>query len=418
MSEDEHEPDERGALPNSALQNPADLTELSPDGPRRTAPLFDDRPAVLKNPAELPPVEPDADRDLAFAKLSDDLDWVDKSAPTDEEIEARRLRHEAYKKRKRRQRRTRKALRIGAAVLLVIAVLTAFWFRYTFGGMERMPSVHGQAGVNTPGENFLLVGTNPGEPARTGPRIDWKDDFTASDLVMLIHVSGDKRSAFVISIPHDAALPLAGGGTGRLTDAFAAGGAKAYVRTVEEFTGARLDRVFTLDLNALRQMADIFEGVVVNAPTPLCGETAGPRRVDGLAALEYISLRSCMPGKDLDRVARQQSLMKALMRSAVDGGTVTHPWRVNKLLRAGAGHSTLEDGFGYPSILGTLFSFRHLRTANTTFLTVPVADRPYVTRDGVDYVRLDEAENARLWEAVRTDSVAQYLQLSGVPVSP
>ena len=305
--------------------------------------------------------------------------------------------------------------RISALIVLLLALLTAFWFRWTFGGMDRMPSVHGQAGVNTPGENFLLVGTNPGEPDRTGPRLSWKDDFASSDLVMLIHVPRDKKSMYVISIPHDSAVPIPGHGIGKLSDAYGFGGAKLYVRSVEELTGIRLDRVVTLDLNAFREMADIFDGIVVDAPTPLCGDAAGPRRVDGQAALEYISLQSCMPGKDLDRVARQQSLMKALMRSAVDGGTVTHPLRINKLLRAGAGHSTLEDGFGYPGILSTLWSFRHLRTSDTTFLTVPVAAQPLFSRNGVDYVRLDDTKDAQLWDALRTDSLAEYLQLSGVP---
>jgi LCP family protein required for cell wall assembly len=400
---------------NRSVSQPADLTELTQDGPRRTAPLFDNRPAVLKNPATLPP--PGEHTDLAeasFAKVASDLGWVDKPVPTEEETEARRERRELHRKKVRRQRRKKKVLIIGGSVLALLVVLGVVWFQYTFGGLERMPAVAGQAGADTPGRTFLVIGNNPNEPAagRAGGA-GWKADFANSDLVMLVHTDSDNKAMYVISIPRDSAVQIPGQGTGKLSDAYAAGGAPLYVKTVEELTGVRLDRVLTLDLNAFREMADVFQGVVVDVPAVVCDEPAGPRRLDGQGALDYIALRTCMPDQDLDRVARQQSLMKALMRSAVDGGTVTHPFRVNRLLRAGAGNSTVEDGFSYPGMVGTLWSLRSLRTSNTTFLTVPVAKQPLFQDGGVDYVRLDKNNSADLWAALRADTLAEYLLLSG-----
>jgi LCP family protein required for cell wall assembly len=386
---------------------------------RRARPLFDNRPAVLKNPAELP--EPGERKDpveAAFAKATEDLGWLDEPEPSEEERAARRERREAHKKKVRRQRRNRRILAAGGVGIALALVLGLLWYQYTFGGLDRMPAVAGQAGANTPGENFLVVGTNPREQvAGRDPRLGWANDFANSDLVMLLHLDRDRHSMYVISIPGSTAVELPGRGAGRLSDAYAVGGAKLYVRTVEELTGIRMDRVMTLDLNAFGEMADILGGVRVNVPAAVCGEPKEQRRMDGQEALEYIALRSCMPDKDLDRVARQQSLMKALMRAAVDGGTVTHPIRVNRLLRAGANHTTLENGFGFPSMFGTLWGMRGLRTSNTTFLTVPAAKRPIVTVDGVDYVRLDERKSADLWAAVRADRIAEYLQLSGTPTS-
>jgi anionic cell wall polymer biosynthesis LytR-Cps2A-Psr (LCP) family protein len=122
-------------------------------------------------------------------------------------------------------------------------------------------------------------------------------------------------------------------------------------------------------------------------------------------------MQPCLPRKDLDRVERQQSLMKAMMRGAVDGGMVTHPLAVNRMLRATAGHLALEKGFSYRSMLGTLWSMRHLRTSSTTFLTVPVAAKPLATQDGTDYVLLDEQADQELWTALREDRLAEYLAL-------
>lgn len=421
MTDDNNDDVSSDERPQDPLSEPAEgrhvgADQESPDGPRRTAPLFDDRPAVLKNPAQLP--EPGERKDLAeaaFERVADDLTWLEKPVPTEEEREARRERREQHKKKVRRQRRLRRTGIVAGLCLVLFVVFGLVWFRYVFGGLERMPSVAGQAGANTPGQNFLLVATNPSEPvADRDARLSWRNDFANSDMVMILHVTRDNRAMYVISIPGDSAMEIPGHGVGKLQDAYSVGGAKLYVRTVEELTGIRMDRVMAVDLNAFRDIADILGGVVVTVPSMLCEEPAGPRRLDGQAALEYIALRTCMPNKDLDRVARQQSLMKALMRAAVDGGTVTHPIKVSKLLRASAGHTTLEDGYSYPSMFGTLWSMRRMRTTNTTFLTVPAAENPIVTVDGVDYVRLDETKDAELWDALRTDTVAEYLQLSGI----
>jgi hypothetical protein len=100
------------------------------------------------------------------------------------------------------------------------------------------------------------------------------------------------------------------------------------------------------------------------------------------------------------------------MRGAVDGGKLTHPLAVNRMLKATAGHLALEDDFSYRSMFGLLWSMRHLRTSNTTFLTVPVADKPLATQDGTDYVVLDETADQALWTALREDRLAEYLALN------
>lgn len=391
----------------------------SADGPERTAPLFDNRPAVLANPAELP--EPGERKDLTeaiYERVTDDLDWLEKPVPSDEEVEARQARKEAHKKAVRKQRRTKRIAIVTVTAVGLVLVLGLGWFLYLFGGLERMPSVAGQAGASTPGTNMLVVGTNPAEEVEgRGARVDWRSDFVNSDMVLLVHLTADNRAMYVISIPGDSALEIPGHGFGKLSDAYRAGGAPLYVRTVEQATGARLDRVMTLDMNALRQFVDVLDGVVANVPAGACNDPAGATRFDGQGALEYIALRDCMPYGDLDRVARQQSLLKSIMRGTVDGGTVTHPFRASKLLHEGFSHTTVEDDLSYPDLFGMLWSMRRLRTSNTTFLTVPAAAQPNVTIKGVDYVRLDQEKDAALWEALRTDRLAEYIALSGTPTT-
>jgi len=335
---------------------------------------------------------------------------------TPEEAEARRRRqHERREERKRkvhRRRRRRRIAIVSGVMLATLLVLGVVWFWWTFGGLQRFPDSVGQAGTDGPGTTILLVGsdpavTAPGRSHETG----WREDLVRSDLVMLLHLTRDHRGMYVVSIPSDGVVQIPGLGPGTLSDAATAGGPRLVARTVEELTGERLDRFAVMDLNAFREITDVLDGVVVDVPRSMCDLPAGSRRFDGQAALEYITLAPCMPRKDLDRVERQQSLVKAMMRGAVDGGKLTHPFAVNKMLRATAGHLALEHGFSFPSMLGLVWSMRHLRTSNTTFLTAPVAAKPLATQGGADYVLLDEQRDEELWSALREDRLADYLAL-------
>ncbi|HEX4190158.1 MAG TPA: LCP family protein [Marmoricola sp.] len=356
---------------------------------------------------------PEAPAPVDEVRLIDDRDlsWVDKPQMSDEERERRHLRNEEIRKKGRRKRRVRTAIKITAAGVAALLVLGVLWFAWTFGGLQRMPAVAGQAGFYTPGTNILLVGANPDEPDATAINgSGWPHAFATSDMVMVLHLTKDKRSMFVISIPADSIVPIPGGSPGKLADAFRRGGAKLYVKTVETLTGIRMDRVMTLDMSGLREITNDVGGIVVNVTTPICSTPVGPEKLDGDQALDFMAFSAdCPELKDVERVQRQQTVLKALMVAAVDGGKLTNPFRVNKVLRATTGHLTVEHGFGYPSMIGLLLSMRHLRSSNTTFLTVPVAANPEYTVDGQDAVRLDPGRDAALWNALRQDRLAAYV---------
>ena len=360
------------------------------------------------------PSEDEAGVERPTDPSAEDPAWLHESP---EEAEARRRRQrerrEAHNRRVHRRHQRRRIAIVAAVTLATLLILGVVWFWWTFSGLERMPDAVGQTGADAPGTTILLVGSDPAKaPTADSSTSGWRGDLVRSDLVMLLHLTADKRALFVISIPRDSVLDVPGIGPGTLSDAATAGGAPLVARTVEETTGVRLDHLAALDLNAFREIADVLGGVVIRVPRASCGLPPGPRRFDGQAALDYIALQPCMERKDLDRVERQQSLLKALMHGVVDGGELTHPFAVNRMLRATAGHLALEKGFSWPSTFGTLWSMRHLRTSNTTFLTVPVADRPLASQDGADYVILDQRADAELWDALRTDRLADYVALN------
>jgi len=394
---------QRGAL--TVTQDPPDEPDAAaptPDQESAAAPPEETPAPSLADELPAPPPQVELINDA-------DLKWLDEPQLSDEERERRHERKERHKAKVRKQRRNRRWLRIAGVVLATLLVLSGIWFQWTFGGLDRMPSSSGQAGLNTPGTTMLLVGSNPSEPDAGVAGRSWQAALHRSDLVMLLHLTRNNRAMFVISIPGKALLPIPGHGEGRLGQAYDTGGEKLYVRTIEEYTGVRLDHVAVMDLNGLREITDEVGGIVVDVPSEACGIPPGLRRLDGQQALEYMALQPCLPRKDLDRVEREQGVMRALMRGAVDGGKLTNPFRLNKVLRSSAEHLTLEKGFSYPGMLGQLWSMRKLRTTNTTFLTVPVAAKPNAKVAGADVIRLDPTKDEVLWDALRKDRVAEYL---------
>ena len=345
-----------------------------------------------------------------------DLAWVDQPEISEEEREYLRGRRELRRKKVHRERRIRKAVKIGGILFATFLVLTGLWAYWALSGLQRMPAITEHGGQNTRGENILLIGRNPAEPVdATIGRGGWRNAMKANDLVMVLHLTRDNRAMFVISIPGDSVLPIPANGDrpareGKLSEAFEAGGQNLYVRTIEDFTGTRMDRVAVLDMSGLGEIADHLGGVTVDIPRNDCGIAPGQRRLDGASALEYVALNPCVTGRDLERVQHQQALLRGLMRTAVDGNRIANPFTLSRLLRSTAGHLTLEDDYSYPSMFGTMLSMRGLRSSTTTFLTIPTAEDPFA--DGGDTVLLDPERDEALFEALRADTLADYLALN------
>lgn len=376
----------------------------------------DSKPAPRQLPVfhaldDLPPAPPQVQL------INDsDLSWVDKPEMTEEERERRRERRELRRKKVHRERRNRRALQVGGVLLATFLILSGFWAYWALSGLQRMPTISGHGGQNTPGENILLIGRNPAEPPDPDiGRGGWRNAMKSSDLVMVLHLTRDNKAMFVISIPGDSVLPIPGGSAGpahqgKLSEAFASGGQDLYVKTIEEFTGTRMDRVAVLDMTGLAEIANHLGGVAVDVPTDDCGLEPGRSLLDGASALEYVALNPCLSQHDLDRVQRQQGLLRGLMRTAVDGNRINNPLTLSRLLKATAGHLTLEEDFSYPSMFGQLFSMRGLKSSTTTFLTVPTATDAFA--DGADSVLLDPARDKPLFEALRSDKLGEYLALN------
>jgi LCP family protein required for cell wall assembly len=148
-----------------------------------------------------------------------------------------------------------------------------------------------------------------------------------SDTIMLVHAgAGTLRK---LSISRDTLAEVPGEGPQKINSAYASGGAKLAVRTVEGLLGLDIDQVAILDFDGFRSFIDSIGGITVDLPTPVCSEVSGgafkldleegENDLDGFQAITLARTRSntCGEGSfadsdDVDRAQYQQLILDGI----------------------------------------------------------------------------------------------------------
>jgi LCP family protein required for cell wall assembly len=260
--------------------------------------------------------------------------------------------------------------------------------------------------------NVLLLGSDTRDPGVTNAA-----DPARSDTIMLLHLDADHRHAYVISIPRDTwvHVPAAPDGSGdtmaKINAAYAWGGTPLAVRTVEEFTGVRIDHVVLVDFAGFQRVVDAIGGVdltvdqtITSIFPPYRVFHEGRQHLNGAEALDYVRQRYQYDDGDLTREKHQQQLLAALLDHAASAGTLTDLGRLDGLLRATTQCLTVDKGF---DLVNVALQLRDLRSPDVTYLTSPIAADDWQGDEAV--VVPDVARAAALYQAVRLDTVGTFL---------
>ncbi len=147
-----------------------------------------------------------------------------------------------------------------------------------------------------------------------------------SDTIMVIHAG---RFAFrKLSIPRDTLAEIPGHGNDKINAAYAFGGAKLEIRTVEKFLGIDIDQVAIVDFDGFRNFIDSIGGVEVDLPTDVCSSVSGgafnlnldkgEHTLNGFPAITLARTRenTCGSGEatgtDLERAQFQQLIIDGI----------------------------------------------------------------------------------------------------------
>jgi LCP family protein required for cell wall assembly len=232
----------------------------------------------------------------------------------------------------------------------------------------------------------------------------------------------------VISIPRDSYLPIYDDkgdphGKNKVNEAFAAYGPYGTWRTVENFTGLRLDHMAIIDYQGFRDLTTAVGGIDVYIPETVYDSyqhqqwTQGEVHLEGNLALKYVRMRHGLLNGDFDRVDRQQNFLRTLMEKVLADDTIGNPVKFTHTLDAITKHLTIDSGWSNGALRSLAFSLRKLNVKDVNFVTVPLDH--YETVSGVGSVNIvDEAASKQLWKAVAANRLGQWLKAHPDAVLP
>lgn len=234
-----------------------------------------------------------------------------------------------------------------------------------------------------------------------------------SDTMMVARIAADRKTVSVISIPRDSWVEVPGHGKAKINAAFAFGGPALAVQTVENLSGVRIDHVAVIDWEGFRQLTDALGGVTVKIPKtvydPYRKKTweAGTHLLDGDDALTYVRQRAGLPGGDLDRVKRQQNVIRELVSETLTRGTLANPVTVYQVLDSVTSNLEVDAGWPASEMRSLAYSLRSLRKDDIYFSTIPVRGTGMVGSQSV--VHIDPVESQAMWDAFKKDDVAAWI---------
>ena len=257
--------------------------------------------------------------------------------------------------------------------------------------------------------NFLVVGKDKADPESGASR---------TDTIMLVHVPSSRDRAQVISIPRDTwtTIPDSSAGDGQPTKAkinaaYAWGGTPLLVRTIEDFTGVRLDHVIVIDFAGFGKIIDTLGGVDVTLDQTFTSKVQpgrvyqpGTHRLDGTAALEYARARKQFADGDFARMRHQQDIVAAVLREAGSKDILTDPGRLDNFLKATTGAVQVDRDL---SVFDTVWALRQIKAEDVTMLTSPSSGTGMVGVQSVVFP--DENAAATLYAAVKNDTVDNWV---------
>lgn len=311
-------------------------------------------------------------------------------------------------------RRKRTVLTGIAAVLgLLLLVLAGLAGVYAWMGNSAMNQVQRQPSMMPDDPN------RPPAPDQQGPMnilimgTDSRGDIEdgQSDVLMLAHVTGDRKQVYLISFPRDMWVEVPGHGMAKINAAYAWGGMPLAVQTVEQLTGAHINHAALLDFEGFMSVIDTIGGVRVYNPiaSASAGHTfpQGYLDLDGEAALAYTRERKGLPNGDLDRTGRQRDVVMAVTRKLLTREVLTNPAKLNEVLNMVAPHFVVDDGFTNGAMTSLATSMRLESGEGLRSLQAPIASFG-TSADGQSIDVVGEIAMAEMSQALQEDRMGDY----------
>jgi LCP family protein required for cell wall assembly len=324
---------------------------------------------------------------------------------------------EAADQPSKRPRRLLTKLIIGVAALLVVAVGAAGAYVYSINrsvthNITRTDSLPADPGATTRPSavpqatgalNYVLLGSDSRDPGQSGNG--------RSDSIMVVHLNAKRDKAYIISFPRDMYVEIPGHGKNKINAAFALGGAKLTVSTLEDLLGVRMDHVALIDFEGFIKLTDDLGGVTVKNAHAFSSHgfdyPKGNITIKGEQALWFVRERHSLPRGDLDRAENQRNVTKAIVEKGLSPSTLADPVRYLKFISGVAQHVTVDSTLTDSEIRSTALSVK-LTGNDIVSVQAPISGFDTIAGASVDLV--DQAKMKALGSALRNDKLASYVK--------
>lgn len=286
----------------------------------------------------------------------------------------------AEAKKKRRMSWPKVVLLLVIAWVVYLAVVPIFaWQR--IDQVKAAPA--GSRPAEQPGTTYLLVGSDSrkglsrAENRKLGTG-GVGDIGQRTDTIMLLH-TGDGPS-LLLSIPRDSIVPIPGHGTTKINAAFAYGGPRLLVRTLEQSTGLRIDHYVEIGFGGFVNSVDAVGGVEICPTKRMVDRQAnlnikkGCQHVDGITALGYARSRHTSGIGDIDRAKHQREVVSAIGHEVKSPATVLNPFRYWRVNMAGTSSIKVDEDSGVLDLARFAWAMTRVNGTDGLTCSMPIRD--------------------------------------------
>lgn len=281
---------------------------------------------------------------------------------------------------------------------------------HAWSSVERVDTDPGGARPSAgSGTTLLLVGSDSrdgltrAERARLGTG---GDPGKRTDSIILVHIPSGSGKSALISIPRDSFLAIPGHGKNKVNAAFAIGGPKLLVATLEEATDLRIDGYVEIGFDGFASVVDALDGVDICVKNAMNDKDAhinlapGCQSLNGKNALGYVRARKSDPRGDIGRADRQRQFLGAVMKKALSPGLVLNPWRLWPFSHAAVDGLTVGEDTSILDAYRVVSAMRGISSGESLSLVVPIAN-PNATTSAGSSVLWDSGRSRQLFDMLR-----------------